>query len=471
METGMTKKIIPGALLSIVFMGCGYGMEDGSQNQKDDDASHILNKDKTGSREGFRSRFKLLTPADLEDDSKEDNYKYPNEQGVLRRKERANPFHEVMPETIYYNPNVINPITIEPQRYQMNKDGAFTPIEGRTFLPEELEPFSSCQGMDSPFEGFANKTMAEKAELQKKVGDAFKAAAERRMSLRDYEAKKILDEQKRVEKKALQEAQKILREQRELVERPLLQQVQRARGLGYRKYTKAAQVWDDILSSGNPYLGDVDLHEPLRIYQKTEQYLKMMDIYTKLFEGKVGRIDAGCFMKDIYDLKNGSDEKRRGVCLAIITDLIKKHAEVNEPIKNESIIQAILNWGRMRLNNLEVKNEDINGETFDLFMRNLIRDHSVVLEDELLNPEGDPLELYTTQMKNLEGAQIWKELFTQEKYIKMIESAVRTLETGGVYFKEYDKPIFDRIEKITQWVEQLNPDCHWDADEYKFVSK
>lgn len=97
-----------------------------------------LNEDQAVPPENFKTRIKFLTPADMEDDNKEDCYKYPNEQGVLRHIVTRLPF-EVMPEKIYYNPDVINPATKEPQKYQMNKDGTFTPIEGWTLSPEELK--------------------------------------------------------------------------------------------------------------------------------------------------------------------------------------------------------------------------------------------------------------------------------------------------------------------------------------------
>lgn len=56
------------------------------------------------------------------------DYRYPNPQGVLRRIV-GDPMHEVIRAIIYYNPDIINPRTRQPQTYRMNRDGTFTPEE------------------------------------------------------------------------------------------------------------------------------------------------------------------------------------------------------------------------------------------------------------------------------------------------------------------------------------------------------
>lgn len=117
MKAIMTRKIIPLMLLAVILLGGSYGME----GPKEMEAN-------------FRSRIMNLPDSVLEKD-----YVFPNEQGILRHLVTGDPRHEVILDTIYYNPNIINPLTKEPQRYQMNKDGTFMPIEGTTLSLQELE--------------------------------------------------------------------------------------------------------------------------------------------------------------------------------------------------------------------------------------------------------------------------------------------------------------------------------------------
>lgn len=146
MRKPMIKMITPVLLLSAVTVVNGYGM------------------DAPRGMENFRSRIMNLPDSVLEKD-----YVFPNEQGILRHLVTGDPRHEVILDTIYYNPNVINPLTKEPQRYQMNKDGTFMPIEGTTLSRQELELLERKEALRRYLENNpsrpANSRMNSRGEL------------------------------------------------------------------------------------------------------------------------------------------------------------------------------------------------------------------------------------------------------------------------------------------------------------------